>query len=291
MPLPIVLFVAGTVTILLPCILPLVPIVLGSSIAGRSPWRPVLTVAGMVVSFVGFTLLLLLVLSRFTWLEGDLRTSTYYLLLLVGIGFLSVSRRIALPVAALGGLLFFWERGLPVALIAAGIGATLMFTGAGLAARVQQLGNGLQKKAGNGSGRESLLTAFLIGLTMGLVWFPCAGPALGFVYSLVSDKPGGWAFFYLSMYGLGVALPLLLIGYGGQLAARSVRSLSRFSGRLEQVAGVILVFTALASHYHWLRAAETWLNTTPVATFGIELEERWFGDSIDKALIEQVIDQ
>lgn len=38
--LVITLFTAGLLTILLPCILPLVPIVLGVSIADKNKWRP-----------------------------------------------------------------------------------------------------------------------------------------------------------------------------------------------------------------------------------------------------------
>jgi cytochrome c biogenesis protein CcdA len=45
------LFAAGVLTILLPCILPLVPIVLGVSLAGKRKVRPLVTVAGMVASF------------------------------------------------------------------------------------------------------------------------------------------------------------------------------------------------------------------------------------------------
>ena len=40
------LFAAGVLTILLPCILPLVPIVLGVSLSGRRKLRPLVTVAG-----------------------------------------------------------------------------------------------------------------------------------------------------------------------------------------------------------------------------------------------------
>jgi len=47
-----VLFIAGVLTILLPCILPLVPIVLGVSVAGHRRWRPLQIVIGMVVGFV-----------------------------------------------------------------------------------------------------------------------------------------------------------------------------------------------------------------------------------------------
>jgi len=56
-----ILFGAGVLTILLPCILPLVPIVLGTSIAGKSKLRPLMVILGMLLSFVIFTFLLTVV--------------------------------------------------------------------------------------------------------------------------------------------------------------------------------------------------------------------------------------
>ncbi|HLD63532.1 MAG TPA: hypothetical protein VI913_01415, partial [Candidatus Peribacteraceae bacterium] len=73
----VLLFLAGALTILLPCILPLIPIVLGVSITGRSKLRPLLTIGGMLVSFVGFTFLLQVVLSQFVALADVIRLATF----------------------------------------------------------------------------------------------------------------------------------------------------------------------------------------------------------------------
>ncbi len=97
------MFAAGMLTILLPCILPLVPIVLGVSIAGRSKLRPLLTIAGMLVSFVGFTFLLTVSLSQFVELADYIRISTYYVLLLFGFGFLTHNKMLQITGAVLGG--------------------------------------------------------------------------------------------------------------------------------------------------------------------------------------------
>ena len=85
MALFITLFGAGMLTIVLPCILPLIPIVLGVSIAGRSKLRPLLITAGMLVSFVGSTFLLLVVLRQFVELADYVRIGTYSVLLLFGL--------------------------------------------------------------------------------------------------------------------------------------------------------------------------------------------------------------
>lgn len=274
------LFVAGMLTILLPCILPLVPIVLGVSIAGRSKWRPLLTIAGMLVSFVGFSFLLLVVLNRFVGLADYIRISTYYVLLLFGFGFATHNKHIQLIGAVLGGF-FFWDKGWVVMTIAQTIGATLMEVGGWVATRIQQIGTDIQQKTTEDLGQDSPITAFIIGLTMGLVWVPCAGPALGFAFTLVREQPGPQAAALLLTYGVGTAVPLLLIGYGGQAAVHSARTLSKFSGRIKQIAGVILIVTALGLNYQWFRAIETYLvSNTSIGNIGVDLERKLFGDDI-----------
>jgi len=282
MTLALSLFAAGSLTILLPCILPLIPIVLGVSVAGRSKWRPLLTVVGMVVSFVGFTFLLLIVLRQFVEVADYMRIGTYYLLLLFGLGFLTHQKKIQYP-GALAGSLFFLQKGYPSVAVAAVAGSLALYFGGRIATRIQQIGSGAQSRARAEFGESSPLTAFIIGLTMGLVWVPCAGPALGFAFTLVREQPGFEALLYLTAYGLGSAFPLLLIGYGGQAAVHSVRTLSKHSGRIKQASGALLILTALSFQFHWFTKIETWfvLNTN-YGTLGTRLEEQFFSETLRK---------
>lgn len=274
------MFTAGLLTIVLPCILPLVPIVLGVSVAGRSKWRPLLTIAGMLVSFVGFTFLLTVVLSQFIELADYIRLSTYYILLLFGFGFLTHNKTLQLLGAVLGGF-FFYDKGWIVMTIVQTIGATLMEVGAWVATRIQQLGSDIQQKASGELGNDNPLAAFIIGLTMGLVWVPCAGPALGFALTLVREQPGLEAALLLATYGIGTAVPLLLIGYGGQAAVHSARKISAYSGRIKQIAGGVLITTAVALNYNWLTDLQVFLvNNTSFGNLGVDLEEKLFGEEI-----------
>jgi cytochrome c-type biogenesis protein len=77
------LYAAGLLTILLPCILPILPVVLGVGIAERNKWRPLIIIAGMIVSFVGFTFLLQVALRQFVEAADFTRIGTYYVLLLL----------------------------------------------------------------------------------------------------------------------------------------------------------------------------------------------------------------
>lgn len=275
----VTLFVAGVLTILLPCILPLLPIVLGVSIAGRHPLRPLCTVLGMLVSFVGFTFLLLVVLSEFVELAEFVRVSTYYVLLLFGVGFLTHHRTLQLLGAVLGGF-FFRDHGWIAMTIAQTIGATLMELGGKIANAIQQIGFRTQEQVREGFGRESLLTAFLVGLTMGLVWLPCAGPALGFVFTLVREEPGPRSLLLLATYGAGTAVPLLFVGYGGQRAVQSVRTLGRFTGVVKQVAGVLLILTAVGLQYRFFERAQVLLLTyTNFGNLSTRIEAQLFEEN------------
>jgi len=275
------LFAAGVLTILLPCILPLVPIVLGVSLSGRSKARPLVTVAGMVASFVLFTFLLQVVLRQFVHFADLVRVATYYALLLFGICFLVTRPRLQIALAALGALPLFWGQGVAALLLSPLLGALAVGVGGRVATRIQQIGSNVQQGAEAGFGRESLLTAFVVGLTLGLVWVPCAGPALGFALTLVRDEPGPRALLALFAYAVGAATPLLLIGYGGQTMVRSARWLNRFSGRIKQASGGLLVLTALALNFQLFLGAQTWLvDHTGFGNIGGKLEEQLFSKAM-----------
>ncbi len=277
------LFLAGLITILLPCILPLIPVVLGVSIAGKSRLRPLVTIGGMVLSFVLFTFILQTLLSRFVAFADIIQISTYYVLLLFGICFLTHNKNIQLIVAVLGGY-FYYKYGWITISIAEVGGWLAIEIGGRVAAKIQQIGSDVQQAARSGIGSESLVTAFIVGLTLGLVWVPCAGPALGFALTLVRNEPGLMALGALSAYGIGAAVPLLIVAYGGQWAVHSVRALSQYTGRIKQFAGAVLIMTAIGFQYGWLMTFQTWLtDITGFGSFGSKIEENLFQQEVSSS--------
>ena len=275
-----VLFLAGVLTILLPCILPLVPLVLGVSLAGQRRVRPLVVVAGMAASFVMFTFVLQVVLAHFVAAADVIRIASTYVLLLFGVCFLSSRMRLQIAVAVVGAL-FFASHGSIAVLLAALLGTAAVLLAGRVATRIQQLGSTVQNSASSGLGGESLLTALIVGLTLGMVWVPCAGPALGFALALVRDQPGPRALAALTAYAIGAATPLLLVGYGGQQAVRSARALNRHSGVIKHVAGGLLVLSALALRYDWLTEGQVWLSQhTSFGSLANSLEDRLVGKSL-----------
>lgn len=282
------LFLAGLLTILLPCILPLLPIVLGMSVSGRHPLRPLVTVAGMVLSFVAFTLIFLTVLNRFVLLAEVIRVSTHFALLLFGAGFLTDKRSLQYLIAIVGGFFYLpWGAAAVAASILLGIVALEL--GGKIASRIQQLGATVQGEARSTFGGESLLTAFFVGLTLGFVWVPCAGPALAFALTLIREEPGTYSAFLLASYAFGAAIPLLLIGYGGQYAIHTVRSLSKFTPFIKRLAGVFLILTGVGLQFRFFETVQLWLlDRTPLGAWEAALQERWVPmDAFDAILGEQ----
>lgn len=166
-----VAFVAGIVTALSPCVLPVLPVVLATGATG-GPRRPFAVVAGLVVSFTIFTLTATAILSSLG-LPDDLL------------------RNIAIAVVILVGLSLVWPR----------LGDVLGRPFYALARR--QPGD-----AGSG---------FVLGLSLGLLFTPCAGPVIAAVATVAATQSLTLDAFLITLaYGIGAGLVLL----GVALAAR-----------------------------------------------------------------------
>ena len=74
----------------------------------------------------------------------------------------------------------------------------------------------------------------------GLVWTPPAGPVPGSILTLVATSKDVASASVLPVdCAIGATLPMLAIAYGGQAAATRLRSIGRYSPRLQQASGAI----------------------------------------------------
>ena len=87
---------------------------------------------------------------------------------------------------------------------------------------------------------------FVVGLALGLVFVPCAGPILSAITVAGAQHHVGWTAVFLTVaFGLGVAIPLLIVAVaGGQLTQRTA-ALRRHAPRVRQLSGVIVLVIAL----------------------------------------------
>jgi cytochrome c-type biogenesis protein len=216
-------FLAGIVTVAAPCTLPVLPILLGASLAGRGKARPLFIAGGFVASFAAVTLAFSAV-ARVAGLAPD------------------QLRNVAIVLLALFGVLLLWPQAY---------------------AQLTAAASGLLGRAGSAAPRnaEGTVGGFLLGCTLGLVWTPCAGPVLGSILTLVATQAQpGWAATLLTLYAVGAAVPMLAIAYGGQLAAARVRTVAAYAPRLQQAFGVIIVGFAAAMYFQYDTALTAWLT-------------------------------
>jgi cytochrome c biogenesis protein CcdA len=105
-----------------------------------------------------------------------------------------------------------------------------------------------------------LMGEFWLGTQLGLLWTPCAGPVLGgiLVLAAVSHQVAS-AFGLLVTYGVGAALPLLAIAYGGRSLSRRLLKLRAHSAILQRVGGVMIAASAIAILLGWDVQIQLWL--------------------------------
>ena len=214
---------AGVVTVAAPCTLPVLPILLGASLAQASRTRPLFIAAGFVVAFAAVSLVFTF-LARVAGLEPDqLRT-------------------VAIVLLATFGVLMVWP---------------------GLYARISAAASALLNRFSGGPApaRQGAVGGFLLGATLGLVWTPCAGPVLGSILTLLAtQKQPEWAATLLTLYAVGAAIPMLAIAYGGQFAATRVRAIAPYAQRLQQGFGVLIISFAAAMYFQVDTELTAWLT-------------------------------
>ena len=203
----IVSFLAGVLTVLAPCILPLLPVVLGTSAAGRSRATPYVVVGSLAASIIIFTYALkastafvMLPPQFFTYLSGGI-------LVLFGI------------------ILVFptlWER-LPF---------------------VAKLSVSSNKVLGSGWKRHSLWGDAIVGASLGPIFSTCS-PTYFVILASVLPVSFALGSLYLLAYVIGLSLVLLAIAFLGQRFATRLAVLSDSRGRFKRAIGVIFLVLGL----------------------------------------------
>lgn len=84
--------------------------------------------------------------------------------------------------------------------------------------------------------------AFILGITFGFAWSPCAGPLLGSILLLASTSASVLkGVYYLFAYSLGLAIPLFLVGLAFSSFIKLYSRSKSLLGILNKVAGILLI--------------------------------------------------
>jgi len=204
---------AGALTVASPCVLPTLPILFGVSVGQRGIWRPLCIAAGFVLTFSALALGL--------GASGAL----------VGLG-PETWRVVASALLALCGALMIWPAPFE---------------------RVVGAFSGALSRAGALGGRgDGVLGGLLVGVSLGAVWTPCAGPVLGSILTLVATAPRlDRAALLLVCFAVGASVPMLAIAYGGQYATTRARALLPYTRRLQRGFGLVVVLVAAVLYLHY----------------------------------------
>ncbi|MFN4204569.1 MAG: cytochrome c biogenesis CcdA family protein [Tabrizicola sp.] len=216
-------YLAGLLTLINPCVLPVLPIVLASALQAHR-LGPVAMAGGMAVSFVALGL----TVAAFGHAIGlDERT-----------------------LAQAGAVMMI---GFGLVLLVPRLNASFASATAGFAAQADAGIDGLDR---NGLGGQ-----MLAGVLLGAVWSPCIGPTLGGAISLASQGQSlGWAAAIMTAFAAGVASVILALGYGARAAILRRRALLRtLADRAKPVMGVLFLAVGLAILFRWHHIAEAWL--------------------------------
>lgn len=186
--------VAGLLSTLSPCVLPLLPIVLGAAV-GEHRLGPLALAAGLALSFVT-----------------------------IGMFVATIGFAVGIDTGAL--------RMVGAALLV-GIGAVLLVPALSsrFAEIATPLGGWAESRFG-GISTKGLGGQFALGLLLGAVWSPCVGPTLGAATILASrGQHLGEVALVMTAFGVGAALPLLGLGLLSREAMLRMRGRLMQAGR------------------------------------------------------------
>jgi cytochrome c biogenesis protein CcdA/thiol-disulfide isomerase/thioredoxin len=201
--------VAGFVTAVSPCVLPVLPILFAGGATG-SRRRPLAIITGLVLSFSAFTL---------------------------------------------GGVWLLDELGLPKDLLR-DVAIALLFVVAAILI-YPRFGDFVQRPLYRIARRPTadLGGGFVLGVSLGLVFVPCAGPVLAAITVLgATGDVGGRGVVLTGAYALGAAVPMLAIAYGGKAVMERLRPHAQ---TVRVALGLVVAATAVAIGFNLDRHAQT----------------------------------
>ena len=91
-----------------------------------------------------------------------------------------------------------------------------------------------------------------LGAVFALGWTPCIGPTLGAIFGLASNGPSAPAALLFVFYSLGLGIPFLLLALALEEAPRFIRPLRRHARAIELLGGGLVVLVGFAVLFDWL---------------------------------------
>jgi cytochrome c-type biogenesis protein len=229
---------AGLLSILSPCVLPLVPLVLGTAVSEHR-LGPLVLAAGLATSFTAIGLFVATI-GYSIGLDGE----------------------------------FFKMAGAAL-LVAAGIALMLPRVQIRLAIAAAPLGNWTERRFGE-TASAGLRGQFGVGLLLGAVWSPCVGPTLGAASVLAAQgRSLGLVALTMLSFGLGSSVPLIALGLVSREALMRWRKrLLSIGDNGKTALGGVLAVSGLVILFHLDHELEAWFVRV-VPSFLLDLSGRY----------------
>ncbi len=214
---------AGLLTLINPCVLPVLPIVLVSAL-NASKAGPLALAAGMSLSFVVF---------------GVLVTAFG-----AGVG---LTQDVLAQIGAVLMMVF------GVILIVPSFARKFETATAGVASGADAQMNNLDA--------TSLRGQFIGGLLLGAVWSPCIGPTLGGAIALASQGESlGYVTLIMTAFAAGVSTLIIVLGFGARETIRArAQSLRGLAERSKPIIGATFIAVGLMLYFKFHYVLEGWL--------------------------------
>lgn len=213
-------FFAGLLTVLAPCVFPLLPVIVGGASSKENKWSPYIIISSLVLTVIVFTLLL--------------RATTT----LIGVD----------------PEFWNWVSGVIIILL----GLTIIFPDAwtsistrfGWNTASDQL---LEKGAQKGGFIGDIIT----GAALGPVFTSCS-PTYGFIIGIILQ--GNWMDGVISLifYSLGLGTVLLAVALLGQKVTKRLRWAADPYSLFKQIIGGLFILVGIAIIFGWLKILEAW---------------------------------
>ncbi|MCD7060559.1 cytochrome c biogenesis CcdA family protein [Pelagibacterium xiamenense] len=219
-------YAAGLLTLLNPCVLPLLPIVLAGSV-GQHRLGPVALAGGLAVSFT---------------LAGFFG---YAFAQALGLFPEDIARIGAVLMIAFGAVLLVPQASAGFARLAGGVASG---------------GNRALSVFEGTPGSGGLWRQGISGALLGVVWSPCIGPTLGGAIALASAGENlFYAFAIMAVFSLGAGTIVLALAYGSrELIARRRERLMAVARYAKPVMGVALIAVGLGIWFGIDKMLEFW---------------------------------
>lgn len=216
-------YLAGLLTLINPCVLPVLPIVLASALQA-SKYGPMALAAGLSISFVFFGISVAAFGRSFGLNETMVVQAAAFLMIAFGLVLVIPYFNTAFSTATAG-------------------------ISAGADIRMDSLNN------------KSLKGQFLGGVFLGAVWSPCVGPTLGGAISLAYQGQNLLqATAIMTSFALGISTIILLLGYGAQSVLKKRRDLMRrIAEKSKTIMGMVFIVVGVAILFDLQQIIEGWL--------------------------------